>query len=136
MRGSRRWTTVAALVLLAATLSGDAEPEKPRLQLPKDPKPGQVFVNPVDGSEMVFVPGGTFRMGGVGKHDGKPEHEVQVAGFWLGKYEVTNEQYEKFLKATGHVGRLDRAREALRDSERFGQAKQPVVALTWDDAVA
>ena len=136
MRGISRWMIAAAVGLLTVLHSVDAEPERPKLQLPKEPKPGQVFVNPVDGSEMVFVPGGTFRMGGVGKHDGKPEHEVQVAGFWLGKYEVTNEQYEKFLKATGHVGRLDRAREALRDSERFGQAKQPVVALTWDDAVA
>ena len=34
-----------------------------KLQLPKDPKPGQVVVNPIDGSELVFVPGGEFMMG-------------------------------------------------------------------------
>jgi len=138
MRGSSGWTTVAALALLAAALSGDAEPGKPRLQLPKDPKPGQAVVNPIDGSELVFIPGGAFMMGDddSAEENEKPAHKVQVAGFWLGKHEVTNEQYEKFLKATGHASHLDGIRKALRDDKHFGQAKQPVVALTWDDAVA
>jgi len=96
--------TVAALVLLAATRSGDAESGKPRLQLPRDPKPGQVFVNPVDGMELVFIPGGEFMMGDDDSEFrlDKPAHKVKVVGFWLGKYEVTNEQYSKFVETTGH----------------------------------
>ena len=105
MRGSSRWVTVAAFALLAAALSGDAEPEKPKLQLPKGPKPGQVFVSPVDGAELVFVPGGEFMMGdGSTFPVARPVHRVKVAGFWLGKHRVTNEQYRMRWKTIGNGG--------------------------------
>jgi len=57
-----RWVAAVFVALLAAGQIADAEPEKPKLQLPKDPKPGQVFVNPVDGTELVYIPGGPYKM--------------------------------------------------------------------------
>ena len=33
----------------------------------------------------------------------KPVHEVTVDGFWIDKYEVTNEEYKKFVEDTGYV---------------------------------
>ena len=42
---------------------------------------------------MVFVPGGTFQMGGKVKHDGEPTHSVTVNSFYLGKYEVTQKEW-------------------------------------------
>ncbi len=53
---------------------------------------------------MVWIPGGTFKMGSAdGQADEKPVHEVSVDGFWMDKYELSNEQFETFTKATGYV---------------------------------
>jgi formylglycine-generating enzyme required for sulfatase activity len=56
---------------------------------------------------MVWVPGGTFAMGATKDastaHDTTPIHRVTVDGFWMDKTEVTNAQFEKFVKATGYV---------------------------------
>jgi formylglycine-generating enzyme required for sulfatase activity len=63
---------------------------------------------------MVWVPGGTFSMGGVnpvgfsdggslGMDDARPVHRVQVGGFWMDATEVTNAQFARFVDATGYV---------------------------------
>lgn len=53
---------------------------------------------------MVWIPSGTFLMGSdQGQSDESPAHEVTVNGFWMDKTEVTNEQFEKFVEATGYV---------------------------------
>lgn len=49
--------------------------------------------------EMVWIPGGTFLMGRYpGEQDSSswedPQHEVTVPGFWMGKYEVTQAQWQ------------------------------------------
>jgi len=55
-------------------------------------------------NDMVWIGGGSFLMGSEeGQPDEKPVHEVTVGGFWMDRYEVTNEQFEKFIKATGYV---------------------------------
>jgi formylglycine-generating enzyme len=52
---------------------------------------------------MVFVPGGTFRMGS-DKHyaEEKPSHRVTVDGFWIDATPVTNAQFRHFVEQTGH----------------------------------
>ena len=53
---------------------------------------------------MVRLPGGTFWMGSAdGRPDEQPVHEVKVDGFWIDKTEVSNDQFEKFVQATGYV---------------------------------
>lgn len=53
---------------------------------------------------MVWVPAGAFPMGSAeGAPDEKPVREVAVDGFWMDATEVTNEQFEKFVRATGYV---------------------------------
>ena len=53
---------------------------------------------------MVWIPSGAFYMGSTnGNRDEMPQHLVTLNGFWMEKYEVTNEQFEKFVKATGYV---------------------------------
>ena len=32
----------------------------------------------------------------------QPQHPVTLAEFYIGKYEVTNDQYAEFVEATGH----------------------------------
>lgn len=59
---------------------------------------------PFSTNGMVWVPGGKFLMGSpAGQADEKPVHEVRVDGFWMDATEVTNEQFEKFVKATRYV---------------------------------
>lgn len=63
---------------------------------------------------MVWIPGGEYSMGcedPTGKphggpdamRDARPIHRVFVDGFWMDRSEVTNDQFEKFVKATGYV---------------------------------
>ena len=53
---------------------------------------------------MVWIPGGTFRMGS-DKHypEEAPAHQATVEGFWIDPYTVTNEEFAAFVTATGHV---------------------------------
>ena len=55
-------------------------------------------------SGMVFIPGGTFRMGSDRHYpEEAPVHRVTVDGFWMDRTPVTNRQFKEFVKATGHV---------------------------------
>ncbi|HTS20233.1 MAG TPA: formylglycine-generating enzyme family protein [Casimicrobiaceae bacterium] len=52
---------------------------------------------------MVWIPGGTFRMGS-DKHypEEAPAHSVSVRGFWMDEHAVTNAEFKRFVDATGH----------------------------------
>lgn len=52
---------------------------------------------------MVWIPGGTFRMGSDRHYpEEAPVHHVRVDGFWMDRYPVTNERFARFVKATGY----------------------------------
>jgi formylglycine-generating enzyme len=54
--------------------------------------------------DMVWIPGGTFLMGSNDFYpDERPTHEVAVNGFWIDPYEVTNENFARFVEETGYV---------------------------------
>jgi hypothetical protein len=51
-------------------------------------------------SNMVYVEGGTFTMGdtaGYGSDDEKPTHQVTLSSFYIGKYEVTQKQWQDVM---------------------------------------
>jgi len=51
---------------------------------------------------MVWIPGGTFRMGSDGHYpEERPSHRVTVDGFWMDRYLVTNARFARFAEATG-----------------------------------
>jgi sulfatase modifying factor 1 len=53
---------------------------------------------------MVFVPGGTFRMGSNEHYpEEAPAHRVAVSDFRMDQTPVTNDQFRRFVAATGHV---------------------------------
>jgi sulfatase modifying factor 1 len=57
-----------------------------------------------DSTSMVFVPGGTFRMGSERHYpEEAPAHNVSVDGFWIDKTPLTNRQFRNFVNATGYV---------------------------------
>jgi formylglycine-generating enzyme required for sulfatase activity len=85
----------AVIVLIKPPRSNSAPSEEPFVQ-PSDP-PGPA----PDG--MVWIPGGPFWMGSDADPEGNaPLHQVAVTGFWMDRTEVTNAQFEKFVKATGY----------------------------------
>lgn len=60
---------------------------------------------------MVWIPGGTFSMGGdanQGLDDEYPKHTVTVKGFYMDATEVTNEQFAAFVRATGYITTAER----------------------------
>lgn len=68
------------------------------------PVAGTVWKEPSTGMEFVYIPAGCFQMGSVeGDIDGdsreRPVHKVCVKAFWLGKYEVTQEQYQTVISS-------------------------------------
>jgi formylglycine-generating enzyme required for sulfatase activity len=53
---------------------------------------------------MVWIPGGTFRMGSDRHYpEESPAHHVAVDSFWIDSTPVTNREFRKFVNATGHV---------------------------------
>src|SRR5689334_19871309 len=57
-----------------------------------------------DGAEMIWLDGGTFRMGSDRHYpEEAPVHRVTVDGFWIDRTPVTNRQFRAFVQATGHV---------------------------------
>jgi len=47
--------------------------------------------------EMVYVGGGTFEMGDDNGDDEYPAHNVTLTGFYIGKYEITQKQWETVM---------------------------------------
>ena len=52
---------------------------------------------------MVLIPGGTFDMGSDEYPDARPVHPVAVDAFYIDEHEVTNAEFERFVKATGYL---------------------------------
>ncbi|MBI3825965.1 MAG: SUMF1/EgtB/PvdO family nonheme iron enzyme [Candidatus Rokubacteria bacterium] len=87
-----------------------------------------------DGAGMVRIPGGPFLMGADAADRSaepaeKPQRVVTVGTFWIDQFEVTNARYKAFRDAVGY-----RAPSMKRDP-RFIGPNQPVVGVTWTDAV-
>ena len=75
--------------------------------------------------ELVWIPPGKFLMGSPGNerhrdNDEGPQHGVQITtGFWMGKYEVTQEQWEAVMGGN--------------PSHFEGNSRRPVESVSWND---
>ena len=81
--------------------------------------------------EMVQIPGGTFQMGSPttepNRWDDETQHTVTVTSFWMGKYEVTQGQYQTV------IGSLP---SDLPSDSYFGVGNNyPVYCVSWYDAI-
>jgi formylglycine-generating enzyme required for sulfatase activity len=84
--------------------------------------------------EMVLIPGETFVMGAPSTEvdstdDERPQHQVTISVFCIGKYPVTQEQW----KAVAALDKVNRDLEA--DPSNFKGDKRPVEQVSWYDAV-
>jgi len=81
--------------------------------------------------QLILIPGGEFLMGQAdGRDEERPVHRVKVTSFRLGRCQVTNAEYDAFRHATGC------AMPPFREQVEFAGAAQPVVGVSWFDAVA
>ncbi len=108
---------------------------------------------------MVYIRGGTFRMGFEHAYDDeRPLHGVTVKPFFLDRVEVTNGQFAEFVETTGYITQAERdgyawcflegaddfqaiAGADWRHPEGTGSSTKdrmdhPVVCVSWDDAAA
>lgn len=88
---------------------------------------GKSFTEPNTDLKMLSVPEGRFRLG-EGRGGNAPW--VRLSSFWISEVPVTNRQYGMFLKTENYQ------EPDFWHEERYNDTQQPVVGVTWDDAMA
>jgi formylglycine-generating enzyme required for sulfatase activity/tRNA A-37 threonylcarbamoyl transferase component Bud32 len=84
--------------------------------------------------DMVSIPGGSFLMGAPksekdSNDDERPQHQVKIPDFYMGKFEVTQAQWKA-------VAALPKIKKDLKpDPSYFKGEKLPVEQVSWYDAV-
>ena len=114
---------------LAASLKAEAEQKK--LAAEKQPQFGQSWTVPLLNLELVPIAPGSFLMGGTGS-DEKPVRQVTLTKpFWLGKYAVTQGQWEALM------GTTVQQQSKKKDEKLVGVgADYPMYDVSWEDAMA
>lgn len=80
-----------------------------------------MFTEPITGMVFLYVSGGTFMMGGAfgdGIENEQPVHEVQLDGFYMSEYLVTQAQWKCVL---------------LENPSKFHGELRPVEQVSWHD---
>ncbi|PWU16099.1 MAG: formylglycine-generating enzyme family protein [Chlamydiae bacterium] len=73
---------------------------------------GFVYDKTDSSPKMIWIPSGHFYMGSDhtdAKPDEKPQHLVQLDGFWIDETPVTNKQFKTFVDATGYITTAEKA---------------------------
>mgnify|MGYP000969083050 CR=1 FL=1 len=114
-----------AAAWLAAISSGAIAQDLPRA-------PGAAFRDCAECPEMLAIPAGRFAMGSPRRDRDaeaweQPQHDVAIAGFVLGKFEVTFAEYDACVAAKGCI-------EAA-DDRGWGRDRLPVIGLSWNAAM-
>ncbi len=77
--------------------------------------------------------------GSDGLPDEQPQRLVYTATFWIDHYEVTNDNYARFVQATGHRAPANSNPASTlweNNAPISGIGDHPVVNVSWEDAVA
>jgi len=90
---------------------------------------GGIFMSSGQG-DMLAIKAGPVKLGAKDSNSLRGPAIYQVDDFSIDRREVNNDDYAKFVKATG------RQPAAFADDEEFNQSEQPVTGVTWDDANA
>lgn len=103
--------------------------------------------------EMVAVPEGEFLMGSpesepLRKPDEGPVHKVKISKFWMGKVEISWDEYLAFFQTTGSQGRTEgQVKKNLNvdaitgptppwgaPDQGWGKGNRPAITMTWHAA--
>jgi formylglycine-generating enzyme required for sulfatase activity len=121
---------------------------------PEDP----CFPHPGSRPDFVRVAGGEFWMGDdKGRENERPRHRVRLEGFEMARFPTTNAMFARFIAAGGYQerrwweaaiahgrwagGRVrdyrgERSQPFYWDDARYNNPAQPVVGVTWYEALA
>jgi formylglycine-generating enzyme required for sulfatase activity len=136
---------IAAFIALLSALAAA------RTQTPPREVNDRAFQECTDCPVMVAIPSGKFAMGSPAGEPGRfdnegPQHYVSVRAFALGKYEVTSEQFQNFLTATGyqpapcnpllHLGWSSPGKGLAYPPFDAEPRRWPAACLDWKDAQA
>jgi sulfatase modifying factor 1 len=95
----------------------------------------------IGGIAFIYIHGGSFLMGSKdGGSDEKPAHGITVDGFWIGKFEITQSQYEAIMgKNPSHFMGSAKSHDSLHAGgmlrEGTYEIERPVENVSWNDAV-
>jgi formylglycine-generating enzyme len=81
---------------------------------------------------MVLVPAGRFVLGSSAAPNESPARTVDLAGFYIDQYEVTNGRYRAFTDSTGYP----QPPAPSWDADYFAKSAHPVLNVSWRDAQA
>ena len=108
-----------------------AKSKQKKIEIVKSPREGRQFVEQIAEDlmlEMVYVPSGDFVMGAPDKEEGsyadeRPQHLVTVSAFLMGKYPITQAQYESVM-----------GKNPSRFKDKPDSPSRPVENVSWEDA--
>ncbi len=103
--------------------------------------------------EFVNLPAGELIMGDERLRDASPQHRLHLRAFSIGKFPVTNAEFAEFIAARGYssetfwttmgwkwlqsrLGAKEEATPGFWRDENFSAPLQPVVGVSWYEAVA
>ena len=143
----RRFACAALAGMLAAAPAWAAD--RPTLPLPdaeaKDAKEMKPYAELIEHTEVKIdllpIPGGKFLMGSPAKEEGRqddegPQHEVEIAPFWMGKYEITWDAYEVWMFDLDIQRRKlaatdENARDKAADEYQLSQPTEPYTDMSF-----
>jgi formylglycine-generating enzyme required for sulfatase activity len=107
---------------------------------PTEAKLKDTWASPMDGMELAYIPHGQFLIGSLDSDPQswlmeKPQHRVELSGYWMDKTEITNAMYAKCIQSGACPAK--KMRIANTRESYFGDAKfdnYPVIYVTWEEA--
>ena len=136
---SRKFVFVAALVIIVGIIAvlmfrGSSEEVRSTGSDTQTSNANSTTSTPAAPAGMAYVPGGEYMMG---RNDGdgyeSPAHSVTVRPFFMDIYEVTNEEYAKYVQTHPQSSVPG---YWINDAYPAGAARKPVTGVTWADAAA
>ena len=128
----------AASIAHAAPVTAPAPPKKAPLETKIKMAPYTVQIDKQVKFDMVPIPGGRYTMGSPASEtsrnvDEGPQHEVEVEPFWMGKYEVTWDEYEIWSSALDIKRRMpaDKVTSFDRLADAVARPTAPYTDMTF-----
>ncbi len=155
LRNSLKFVCVLAILLAGVSLAqAQADPSQAKAEGEMKP-----YAETIPGTaitfEMVPIPGGTLKLGSPDAEEGRaedegPERDIAIKPFWMGKHEVTWEEYDQFafsIELKRRQGNTNPTRDKVADAitrptppyadETFGYGRknQPAICITHHAAM-
>ncbi len=128
----RRWLAAAIGGLLLVVVGGPLawlERQGVTLKYAGSIIKARIYLVSVAEPEMIVISGGSYQQGdihGLGYKDEQSVRQVAIKPFAIGKYEVTFQEYDRYVELTGGRSPSD---------ESWGREKHPVINVSWEEAV-